>query len=90
MVTKPIVVGTDGSAQSLQAVEWAAREAVLRDAALRIVAVPAMPPSITGTKHLGTPDTVADVVIQTYERALATATERAGRTRRSAARSPSA
>jgi len=37
MTTKPIVVGTDGSAQSVQAVEWAAREAVLRGAPLRIV-----------------------------------------------------
>ena len=27
MAAKPIVVGTDGSAQALQAVEWAAREA---------------------------------------------------------------
>ena len=37
MTTKPIVVGTDGSAQALRTVEWAAREAVLRSAPLRIV-----------------------------------------------------
>ncbi|MEV4250492.1 universal stress protein [Streptosporangium canum] len=35
----PIVVGVDGSAPSLQAVAWAAREAALRGAPLRIVHV---------------------------------------------------
>ncbi|MFD8530017.1 universal stress protein [Streptosporangium canum] len=35
----PIVVGVDGSASSLQAVAWAAREAALRGAPLRIVYV---------------------------------------------------
>ena len=38
MTTKPIVVGTDGSGHSTRTVEWAAREAVLRSAPLRIVA----------------------------------------------------
>ena len=37
MSAKPIVAATDGSAESLRAVEWAAREAVLRGAPLRIV-----------------------------------------------------
>jgi len=32
MASKPIVAGTDGSEESLRAVEWAAREAVLRGA----------------------------------------------------------
>jgi nucleotide-binding universal stress UspA family protein len=77
MATMPIIVGTDGSAQSLRAVEWAAREAVLRDTALRIVAVPALPPLMSRHQPEGTPDPVADAVIQTYERALATAAERA-------------
>lgn len=77
MATKSILVGTDGSAQSLHAVEWAAREAVLRATALRIVAVPALPPLMSRHQPLRQPATVADVVIQTYERALATATERA-------------
>ncbi|GAA3507619.1 nucleotide-binding universal stress UspA family protein [Streptosporangium album] len=36
-MTEPIVVGVDGSASSLQAVAWAAQEAVLRNAPLRIV-----------------------------------------------------
>jgi nucleotide-binding universal stress UspA family protein len=39
MGIKPIVVGADGSEQSLRAVGWAAREAVRRDVPLRIVSV---------------------------------------------------
>ena len=77
MVTGPIIVGTDGSAQSLQAVEWAAREAVLRDSALRIIAVPALPPLMSRHQPEGTPEAVADVVMGSYERALATAAGRA-------------
>jgi nucleotide-binding universal stress UspA family protein len=38
-----VVVGTDGSDQSFHAVKWAAREAVMRGAALRIVSVPVLP-----------------------------------------------
>lgn len=37
MTINPIVVGTDGSAEALRAVEWAAREASLRGTSLRIV-----------------------------------------------------
>ena len=37
MAEKPIVAATDGSEESLRAVDWAAREAVLRGAPLRIV-----------------------------------------------------
>jgi nucleotide-binding universal stress UspA family protein len=47
MTTKPIVVGTDGSAQARRAVEWAAREAVLRGAPLRIVSAAEMPPRMS-------------------------------------------
>jgi nucleotide-binding universal stress UspA family protein len=36
MAAKPVVAGTDGSEESMRAVEWAAREAVLRGAPLRI------------------------------------------------------
>jgi nucleotide-binding universal stress UspA family protein len=39
MAIKPIVVGTDGSEPSLSVVDWATREAVLRDVPLRIVSV---------------------------------------------------
>lgn len=44
MAIKPIVVGTDGSRSSLRAVDWATREAVLRDVPLRIVSVYAIEP----------------------------------------------
>jgi nucleotide-binding universal stress UspA family protein len=44
MAIKPIVVGTDGSGQSLRAVDWATREAALRDIPLRIVSVCALEP----------------------------------------------
>lgn len=44
MAIKPIVVGTDGSEPSLRAVDWATREAVVRDVPLRIVSVCAIQP----------------------------------------------
>jgi nucleotide-binding universal stress UspA family protein len=80
MAMKPdvIVVGTDGSDQSFHAVEWAAREAVLRGAALRIVSVPALPPRMSWRNvPQGTPDTVADTIVRSYEHALAAAAGRA-------------
>ena len=46
MAIKPIVVGTDGSEPSLRAVDWATREAVLRDVPLRIVSICAIKPRI--------------------------------------------
>ena len=36
MVTRPIVVGVDGSEESMQAVEWAAMEAKRHSSPLRI------------------------------------------------------
>jgi nucleotide-binding universal stress UspA family protein len=80
MAMKPdvVVVGTDGSDQSFHAVEWAAREAVLRGAGLRIVSVPALPPRMSWRNvPQGTPDTVADTVVKSYEHALAAAAGRA-------------
>ena len=44
MAAKPIVAGTDGSEESLRAVDWAAREAVLRGAPLRIVSAATLLP----------------------------------------------
>ncbi len=44
MAGKPVIVGTDGSQESLRAVEWAAREAVLHGLGLHIVSVPDLPP----------------------------------------------
>jgi nucleotide-binding universal stress UspA family protein len=40
MATKPVVVGVDGSEESLQAVEWAALEAKRHSSPLRIVSAP--------------------------------------------------
>ncbi|HJY61120.1 MAG TPA: universal stress protein [Streptosporangiaceae bacterium] len=44
MSAQPIVAATDGSEESLRAAEWAAREAALRGAPLRIVSAAALLP----------------------------------------------
>jgi len=44
MVTRPVVVGVDGSGESMRAVEWAAMEAKRHGTVLRIVSAPVMPP----------------------------------------------
>ncbi len=43
MTAKPVVVATDGSGESLRAVEWAVREAALCSAPLRIVSAASLP-----------------------------------------------
>ena len=43
MSAKAIVAATDGSGESLRAVEWAAREAMLRSVPLRIVSAASLP-----------------------------------------------
>ena len=79
MASKPIVAGTDGSEESLQAVGWAAREAALRGAPLRIVAtaglLPRMRPHTDETQY----ETVTDVLVDDRDRALAMAAERAAK-----------
>jgi len=75
MATKPVIAGTDGSQESLRAVEWAAREATLRGTSLRIVAVPVLPPRMR--PNPATPDTVAGMVERAMSRALAAAAQRA-------------
>ena len=85
MASKPIVAGTDGSEESLRAVEWAAREAVLRGAPLRIVAAAALLPRMMSSRAsagaaAGEYDTVTDVIVKQRDRALAAAAERAART----------
>jgi nucleotide-binding universal stress UspA family protein len=46
MAAKPVVVGVDGSEESLRAVEWAAAEAKRHSAPLRIVSAPASVPRV--------------------------------------------
>jgi nucleotide-binding universal stress UspA family protein len=80
MAGNVIMAGTDGSDQSLRAVEWAAREAALRGAMLRIVSVPTLPPRMSwqSAPH-ATPDTVADMILNSHEQALASAAARAAK-----------
>lgn len=76
MAGKPIIVGTDGSEESMRAVEWAAREAALRRSPLRVVSVPAPPPRMSWHRPHGRPDAAVEVVHQPYARALTSAAER--------------
>jgi nucleotide-binding universal stress UspA family protein len=77
MTAKPIVVGTDGSEESMRAVEWAAREAVLHGAPLRIVSVAMMPPRMVALEPSPAPDTVADLIRSKRDQTLAAAVQRA-------------
>jgi len=62
MSAKPIVACTDGSEESLRAVEWAAREAALRGAPMRIVSAAALLPRMAERQGGADVDTVADVI----------------------------
>ncbi|MGP7998627.1 MAG: universal stress protein [Streptosporangiaceae bacterium] len=75
MAAKPVVAGVDGSPESVRAVEWAAREAVLRGTTLRLVAVASMPPRMR--PNPATPDTVAGHIEQATNQALAAAASEA-------------
>jgi len=75
-----VVVGTDGSDQSFSAVAWAAHEAVMRGATLRIVSVPALLPRMSWRPLEGTPETVTDMIVQSHKRALSEAARRASET----------
>jgi nucleotide-binding universal stress UspA family protein len=78
MESSPIIAATDGSEASLRAVEWAAREAVLRGTDLRVVSVAAMPPRMTWQKEIADrPETVADLIRDAAEDALGSAEARA-------------
>lgn len=73
-----VIAATDGSEASLRAVQWAAREATLRGAALRIVSVAAMPPQMSwGDVILGGPETVSAMIRKAAEDALSSAAARA-------------
>jgi len=75
MTTMPVVVATDGSEESLHAVEWAAMEAVRHGAPLRIVSAPTMPPGMRA--YDGPPRTVAGALRDQSTRALSEAITRA-------------
>ena len=79
MAAKPIVAGTDGSEESLRAVDWAAREAALRGAPLRIVAASVLLPRMMSRADPSEYDTVTDVLVKARDSALAAAAERAAR-----------
>jgi len=74
MATRPVVVGVDGSEESLRAVEWAALEANRHGAPLRIVSAPAMPPRMYASG--AAPETVAKVLGSVPRRALGEAVTR--------------
>ena len=75
MRVKKIIVGTDGSEDSLRAVEWAAREAMLRQEPLRIVSAPALPPGMSGWP--GVSESIVGVIGQAARRTLDSAARRA-------------
>jgi nucleotide-binding universal stress UspA family protein len=78
MAAKPIVVGTDGSKEALRAVEWSAREAVLRGAPLRIVSAGELLPRMAASRGTSEYDTVSDVLRENRDQALSSAAELAG------------
>jgi nucleotide-binding universal stress UspA family protein len=79
MSAKPIVAASDGSEESLRAVDWAAREAVLRGAPLRIVSAPGLLPRMVGSRGHSDYETVSDVIRDESDYALSAATARAAK-----------
>jgi nucleotide-binding universal stress UspA family protein len=77
MSAKPVVAATDGSEESLRAIEWAAREAVLRAAPLRIVSAVALLPRMVEHREGTELATVTDALSQDSNLALAAGAERA-------------
>jgi nucleotide-binding universal stress UspA family protein len=77
MSAPPIVAATDGSEESLRAAEWAAREAALRSAPLRIVSAAALLPRMIGGHAMTGYDTVSDLIRENRDSALAAAAMRA-------------
>jgi nucleotide-binding universal stress UspA family protein len=75
MTAKPLVAATDGSEESLRAVEWAAREAAVRGAPLRIVSAVQVPWMI-GLQVRPDRDFAADLIHEERDRAFAVAAAR--------------
>jgi nucleotide-binding universal stress UspA family protein len=76
MAARPIVVATDGSEESLRAVDWAGREAVLRGAPLRIVSAAGLLPKMVSAEGHSQYQTVSDVMSKESDAALAAAAGR--------------
>ncbi|MGH3213050.1 MAG: universal stress protein, partial [Trebonia sp.] len=74
---KPIVVATDGSEHSLQAVEWAAAESALRGAPLRILSAAETLPRMASGPSGPNVDNVTDVLHHNRDQALTAAGARA-------------
>src|SRR5262245_44545817 len=75
MTTKPLVVGVDGSEESLRAAEWAALEARRHSSPLRIVSAPGPVPRLHA--YQGAPEAIANALRGMAARALAAAITRA-------------
>jgi nucleotide-binding universal stress UspA family protein len=73
----PIVAATDGSEESLRAVEWAAGEAILRSEPLRIVSAAPLPPRMVALQIRPDRDHVADFIRSERDLALDAAASRA-------------
>src|SRR4029077_10625830 len=80
MAAKPIVAGTDGSEESLRAVDWAPRGRARRGAPLRMGPAAALLPRMAARVGTVEYDTVTDVLLKERDRFLAAAAERAART----------
>jgi nucleotide-binding universal stress UspA family protein len=79
MAAKPIVVGTDGSEESLRAADWAADEATLNAVPLRIVSAALLPPVMTAPQIRPDRDRVADLIRSERDLALEASASRAAR-----------
>jgi len=73
-----VVAGTDGSEASMRAAEWAAHEAALRGASLRVLSVPALPSLLAwNMMPLEKPEDRADKIIRAARQSAAKAAARA-------------
>jgi nucleotide-binding universal stress UspA family protein len=77
MNIKPIVAATDGSEESLRAVEWAAGEAILRSEPLRIVSAAPLPARMVALQLRPDRDHVTDFIRSERDLALHAAASRA-------------